>query len=381
MPDQAEVGARDLTMYIIIDSTELCADFHMVGRNFRVLLDYLAQTADPLCLPQVVIDEVSNKYAETLQASRRKIGKEIEELRRVTSGRLKGLGEPPGLAEADLLEASKTYRSELLARIEAAEGKVLPYPDVPHERLTKRALARKKPFADSGAGYKDALIWESLMELASQGDERIVLVSRNRRDFGDNKGDLHPDLASYLQEQGIDPRRISLVEGLQSFVEQFVTPALEQLQQVAAQMGTGTYLGLDLAELIAVRGPELLGGQELNPADIGFPPEYENPTISLLEDVKVETVKDVRGLSSGELLVELTVSTSCEFDFFIFKSDWYALDEEDEPYIFDSDWNNHYMAASKSRQVEMDLTLTLDPSSKTVTSMDLESIESVWDGA
>jgi len=73
---------------------------------------------------------------------------------------------------------------------------ILPYPDVSHRDVTARALARRRPFDSLGhEGYRDALIWESVLAFArTLARERVVLVSRNSKDFADAAGDLHADL-------------------------------------------------------------------------------------------------------------------------------------------------------------------------------------------
>ncbi len=73
---------------------------------------------------------------------------------------------------------------------------ILPYPDLPHREVARRALARRRPFDPLGHdGYRDALVWESVLALArTLSRERLVLVSRNRKDFAADDGSLHADL-------------------------------------------------------------------------------------------------------------------------------------------------------------------------------------------
>jgi hypothetical protein len=75
-----------------------------------------------------------------------------------------------------------------------------PLPDVSHDALVSRALARRQPFDAKGHdGYRDALLWENVKLLAESGP--VVLVSNDRKAFAERRteGWLSDDLA---QETG-----------------------------------------------------------------------------------------------------------------------------------------------------------------------------------
>ena len=64
-------------------------------------------------------------------------------------------------------DAVSGYRRYLEERLQGA-ATVLPIPDVSHEFLVRRAVERVRPFNEKGTGYRDALIWESVCELAAK---------------------------------------------------------------------------------------------------------------------------------------------------------------------------------------------------------------------
>lgn len=57
-------------------------------------------------------------------------------------------------------------------RLEAQFDRILDYPDTQHEVLVSRAVTRIKPFDEEGEGYRDAMIWETVLELASEVDTK-----------------------------------------------------------------------------------------------------------------------------------------------------------------------------------------------------------------
>lgn len=271
-------------MFIVIDSTEFCADFIMSGQKFRLLMYWLRITDNILCVPQIVIEEVANKYSESLKRPL----KGVQELRRMTQGILSNSDVIGELSKIDVDVTTQIYRNHLLQKISDVGGRILPVPSVPHEQLIMRAINNKKPFADSGKGYRDALIWESVIELLRQEPEPVKLVTQNEKDFG-LEGQLHPDLAKDLTEGRTRSADVELVVGLGAFVPTYVTPELEEADEAAVEMESGRYLGRNLTDFVA-EGVQFIIGDELDPSDIGFPNEFESPTISLLEDPSTKTV-------------------------------------------------------------------------------------------
>ncbi len=111
------------------------------------------------------------------------------------------------------------YLTERLARA----GTILPIRAVPHEQLVRRASKRRRPFNEHGSGYRDALIWESVCDLASVGP--IVFLTQNSRDFGAST-ELYEDLQADLIERGVPAGHVILESTLTRIIES-ISPADE----------------------------------------------------------------------------------------------------------------------------------------------------------
>ena len=78
----------------------------------------------------------------------------------------------------------------------------MPYPDIPHEEMARRALDRKAPFPNGQTknedAYRDALIWVNVLGMVKASDDPIVLIT-NDHDFVDKEGKLYPELVEELQ--------------------------------------------------------------------------------------------------------------------------------------------------------------------------------------
>ncbi len=347
-------------MRVVLDSNVICRDFPLVGSTFRVFFDGLARAGHSLHVPQVVIDEVLNKYPEEL----RKVKKSLDEARRVM-----GEIESP-FTNATIEELVEAYRDMLLSRFEEVRTTIMDYPDVPHEAVVQRALNRRKPFAPSGRGYRDTLIWETVVDLAERPGEPIAFISEDK-DFLHGEGNLHPDLVADMEERGLQPDRIVPFASLEGFVHEHIKPTMEALEHILRQLAEGRYPELDLAEEIAIRLPDIIGHREWEPDELGFPWEFESPTVSSVQDVQNIHVLDVRELFSGEFLIRAEADADCEFDVFVYKPDYFAMSDEEAPYICDRDWNRHYFRASASTWVHIEVEMTFDPDLARVTSMQL----------
>jgi len=327
-----------------------------------VLFDGLAPAGHSLYIPRIVIDEVQNKYAEELV----QIDKFVAKAQRVIGGEI----ESP-LAHATIEERGEAYRQMLESRFAQVGATIVDYPAVPHEVVVQRALRRRKPFSKSDKGYRDALIWENVMDVASSPGQDIAFVSGNEKDFFDNEGNLHPDLLANMLERGIQPGRIAPFSGLGKFVDEHIKPTMEAREDIRQQLAYARYPGLDLADEIASHLLRITTGREWEPAELGFPREFESPTISSVEEVQNIQVLDVRELYSGEFLIRAEAEAYCDFDVFVFKAEYYIMPDEQAPSVWDHDWNRHYVAASASTWVDMELEMTFDPDMERVTSMQL----------
>ena len=92
-----------------------------------------------------------------------------------------------------------------------------------------RDLARKKPFSSSGSGYRDALIWLSLVSLLGESSEaeNAAFITRNSKDFGEAPR-LHEDLLSDLNPV----KTVDLYNTLEQFNAAQIVPKLEHLEAV-----------------------------------------------------------------------------------------------------------------------------------------------------
>src|SRR6059036_2832705 len=134
-------------MNIILDSTAYRSDFLLKGNAFSILLPALGKIGARLFLPQVVLDEVVNGFHERAGQFAEKLTALSSEARRL------GLDDSCVAKAPDIAGEVAKYQRYLVERVGA---QIMDLPSVPHAELVTRALQRRKPFKDRGAGYRDA---------------------------------------------------------------------------------------------------------------------------------------------------------------------------------------------------------------------------------
>ena len=165
--------------HVVLDSNAVILDLRPKEAAWSRLLRAVREARVRVYLPEIVVDEL---IAHRPTVHRPEVANAVMAVRALRDGRSERLVD-------GLLGGGTGFE-------------VLPYPDVPHREVAARALARRRPFDALGHdGYRDALVWESVLALARRlSRARLVLVSRNRKDFADAEGGLHADLRRDVAE-------------------------------------------------------------------------------------------------------------------------------------------------------------------------------------
>jgi hypothetical protein len=122
-----------------------------------------------------------------------------------------------------LLPPKDAFQQEALKRLESLESltRDAPLTDEIHLAAGKRILLKMRPTSKSDHGYKDCLIWESVLRLPPGSDVR--LVSRDVAAFFDGE-QLAPELVAEAGARGIT------VKGYNVTIAKSLVPLLQDLQ-------------------------------------------------------------------------------------------------------------------------------------------------------
>ena len=293
-------------MKVVLDANIIVADPWLAGADFRWLSTAVDFAGWTLCVPRLALDEAVNKYQERLAVADRDVAKAEQELAKL-------LGQPDGTsARVDRTPQVSKYKAHLLTRLREMSARVLPYPRITHRELVKRALARRKPFNEKGAGYRDALIWQTVLALVD-GKQLVAFISNDSGDFFHREGRAHPDLVQDLE--GHDPEaHPRLYRTLHEFLEKEAKQHFAEMESLKDELNLeGRHGPIDIRAAatnhLAARTAKLW----LDPKP--FNPDASHARVLSLESVARVEVTAVRRLSVREVVVDLVAECRAVLEF------------------------------------------------------------------
>ncbi len=363
-------------MRIIFDTNIVVDDFRLNKPEFRTLLSELLRCEHSLHISKVVVDESVNKFRERLENCRRIVKKQQYLFRGLT-----GVDWPELLPPEQVTDSTENYRAELQRKFDEVRAKSWGYPSVSHEDLVRMALERQRPFTDDGAGYRDALIWETVCQVAQNSTEPVAFITADG-DFTNRQGDLHPDLIKRLEEKGIPKERVKVYKNVRTFVDEQITPRLEILEAIREQLNIGDYPDFDLIEALQIElnnvelpsYPSRSHLSSVEPIELGLSWMAESARLAWVEDVHEFNIETVVKTSSGEYLIDVQLDADCVFYVYIPKSFTSGIGESELPHITDADFNSYYIEGEEMSRVEIQLLTSFNPNERKLVSITMVSI-------
>lgn len=354
-------------MNIVIDANIFIECFLMTSTSFKTFLDGLKTIEATLYVPEIILSETINKYEERLRDAKNEIDKSFRTLGPFIQPR------PTHPVTDDYVDqAIAEYERHFKDRLVEVGAIFVDYPDISHREVVERELQRKKPFTSKGKGYRDFLIWMTVLEIANT-DGPVFFVTNNHEDFAVSRTErtLHRDLGADLTALGLPESAITLFYRLDDFNQDQIIPKLEWLNMVE-EITAGTYEGLDISSEISNGMHSELVGSEFEAGALNLP--GDSASFDSVHDVVDYTVTDVHRLPSGELLIGVDALVECEFDVFIHKSEAHWR-EEGGPTVVDWNWNESFVRAVALVTVRVILRMTFDSQIEEITSFEVGDVD------
>jgi len=251
-------------MKILLDTAVLLEDLGLRSATLEVLLSARRKLALEVLVSAVSVDEAAQHRARDIRGTYTSICDSLRGLERMTGGSALTLGVSP----SEIALASDSVRSRLQARLAELEIGILPYPKVPHDEIVARIGDRRTPFRKDERGYRDFLIWRSLLETISSPGA-LTVVTPNWRDFASGNSlakDLVADLpngcaaswfpsVSAFNDAEVLPRlsRVTALEETlksdKSLQEALLEAAWAHLDRPTLRRSLHTPVGTDLEEI------------------------------------------------------------------------------------------------------------------------------------
>lgn len=348
-------------MKLILDTNAIVRRrWRFDGPHFAILRRAIALESAQLVVPQIVVEEAKNKHREQLLNLHRLAMDRVAQLNSLLpDGRR--LAELPIDLEAAVGELEGTFERDL-----AQLGVSRPdYLDIAHVDLVTRDLSRRRPFRDSGKGYRDALLWETILRKVADKDDKAFLITQDLKDFcaEEDPHSLHPHLLEDLVARGLPEDAIVMCQSIEQFVDQRLKPLLPTKDDVLAAIQEGTYGLFEFAMFFDVHREEIgrgIEGQLTYGSIPGWPSELlEDPHVAYVENPSEQDIVEAYAIDEDKLFLAYDVVADVNLDLFVLKADFYWISEEVELAVEEPDWNDHVMLTSKTVPLPMRISLAL----------------------
>ena len=241
-----------------------------------------------------------------------------------------------------------SYPNTLRSRLNDLGIKIIPYPLISHEKVVERDLDARRPFKESGRGYRDTLIWESVLNVVDKSSKEIpdvVFVSNNIKDFCE-ENILHPDLVRDLTEREISINAIKLYRSLVDVGRDYI----HQLQK-DPQNQLESYLGKSIIGNINLNEYILNNLQnEIFILLASHSPNEITGISSLIEDIEffkvdqaIVKIQDIKQHSDQEIIVTGVANLIVIYEGYLFRGYEYSIPENERPVVIDRQASRHYM--------------------------------------
>ncbi|MBP1672772.1 MAG: hypothetical protein H6Q25_587 [Bacteroidetes bacterium] len=347
-------------MKVVLDSNIIIADFWLVTTNFKLLFESAKKGDVIIYIPEVVLDEVVNKFSKRLEDSVRIIDSELNAFKKLTREKEKN-----PLTKAMIDKSVSTYQKHLLKIVKDNSIIVIKYPKTEHKFLANKSINKIKPFNSNEKGYRDCLIWENIKELLTDCESAVsqpelVFISNNYKDFATSEYELHPDLISELENEDYDSKSIIVYPSLSEFNDKQTKLFFAQSKSFEKKLKQKELWNFDLHTVITDYLFDKYVGSELFESDEEREYDSSEPTVNSIYDDFEEKIISVKKLNATDFLVDVEFDVNTMIDFFIEKSEYWSMENTKHISIQDSDWNKWVMLAETEILVSMSMSLIVD---------------------
>lgn len=367
--------------YYVIDTNFIHLDYFLRGTFITALARSASKLNHTVYMPQVVYDELCKQYYEEIDELELSFNSVQKELYKLTFAKYQ-------CPDYDFQKLKADYEQILTQRCQDLGIRILNYPDVSHRDIVKRELSKRKPFKDSTKGYRDALIWETVLQAGHRlrTNDSLVLLTNNTDDFAKpkDKANLHPDLLDDCKDKNIPENKIQLIHDFKQFIHKEIIPAFDKLNDSFDALQQYLSVGnIDLRDIekkcLDRNSLQHLFNYYSMPGPIPYVPGYyENIWVHYASPRQMRAI-DVRKVTDGDVLITVQLEFDFYIDVLIFKGDLALIDDQSMPVIYDRNANDHYVAATDSGQMKIQLDILTDNDFQKINNIDEQVLSAAYD--
>lgn len=363
-------------MELVLDTSVIRGKYPLRGLPARYLETFADHHGTGVIVPDVVVRETKRWIADEIGAAFGQVRKSATKIRR--------FGVAESLEVAGAADRERKAVSSALAdfdnQLRGLGAHIAPIPtDITHEQVLDRLHEGQKPFTGTEKnrekGYRDYLIWETILALGAEGGERdkdgripVAFLTANSSDFGDDEGELHPELLAEAEARGVS---VTLYASIDEFISEVVEPTLPSSARASALLGEDAAkdrIGEYIADQFTKFAPYTIGS-------LGHPydPEVEDVTIEALYPLSIDYAEEIADLPGGTAVAEVVGQAHALVNFYVWKADAYAW--ADDGFTSLSDWNERYFLGETEISVEGTFRVELVVANGQVQPVDMDVVE------
>lgn len=200
-------------MNIIIDTNILRKDFLFQSEHYKLFCEFIKRSKSNLFLSKVVFDEACYLYKKEIEIKKKNFQKVLTDIFYFGN-------DNSGCSITHFMEKINPDYERKLYDIFLYHWEILGYEEVDISELVRRAIQRIRPFSNNGEGFRDAMIWLSIINfLKKEKNNKTVFISNDKKAFvnGDNQ-ELHPTLKNDL---AINNLELLFCNSIEEFVNKY----------------------------------------------------------------------------------------------------------------------------------------------------------------
>jgi hypothetical protein len=361
--------------HIVLDTNVLVADYWLVKPSSLLLAAFAKRTGAEIVVPRVVVEETKNKHKTHLDEALRQL-EEARTRARVIFKKVSDLQGSELTLDFAPIGRAKGYPEFLDEKLKSLNSRIIDYCDIPQQSLIARALEKRRPFRNDDKGYRDAVIWESLLTLCTGNTTEIAFVSNDQDAFWDGNN-VHPDLIADLDHRSFSKEKIRLFSNLPALADEHFLPFLTAEKDYLTLVLSGKLPGLNIEEEINSNLDTIIESINSKPELLRDDPDESEPQVTSIDSPTDLMVGDASQASDEIVVISFSFEVEVTFSFFVPHFDAYQLDEEYE-HVLDWDWNESVVRAEGTRAVNISAMIAFDLTREEVESFEVEDLARNW---
>jgi len=184
--------------YIFLDTNIFYNNWHLKNANFKYLFNYLENTGYKLIISELVSEEVQNIHKREFELSYNELRQAIHKIEKLI--------DETNMIDIDALP-NVIYNFKELLEEKARSVEFISYEHINQREVVRRALQKIRPFQEEDKGYRDTLIWLSLLSFLSkkQIKGQVIFVTNNKSDFYNKENNnFHSDLKKDIENLNLE---------------------------------------------------------------------------------------------------------------------------------------------------------------------------------